>query len=132
MRRDLLWASIFTFKTFAYLDIQFIKKSRLFYFLPRRQKHMTLNGVEEADEGCQKQRLAMLLELGLELLSSSIPRCLILQSAEITGVNHHACYAKGKLLPGPIPLPVVENILPLRSMNISKSISMEKNKERKI
>ncbi|XP_063495444.1 uncharacterized protein [Symphalangus syndactylus] len=38
----------------------------------------------------QKQRLAMLLELGLELLSSSIPRCLILQSAEITGVNHHA------------------------------------------
>ncbi|XP_063495447.1 uncharacterized protein [Symphalangus syndactylus] len=55
-----------------------------------RQKHMTLNGVEEADEGCQKQRLAMLLELGLELLSSSIPRCLILQSAEITGVNHHA------------------------------------------
>ncbi|XP_063495446.1 uncharacterized protein [Symphalangus syndactylus] len=37
-----------------------------------------------------KQRLAMLLELGLELLSSSIPRCLILQSAEITGVNHHA------------------------------------------
>ncbi|XP_055135346.1 uncharacterized protein [Symphalangus syndactylus] len=85
MRRDLLWASIFTFKTFAYLDIQFIKKSRLFYFLPRRQKHMTLNGVEEADEGCQKQRLAMLLELGLELLSSSIPRCLILQSAEITG-----------------------------------------------
>uniref|UniRef100_A0A8C9HN10 Uncharacterized protein n=1 Tax=Piliocolobus tephrosceles TaxID=591936 RepID=A0A8C9HN10_9PRIM len=33
-------------------------------------------------------------------------------------------YAKGKLLPGPIPLLIVENILPLRSMNTSKSISM--------
>ncbi|XP_050640707.1 39S ribosomal protein L39, mitochondrial isoform X2 [Macaca thibetana thibetana] len=55
-----------------------------------RQKHMTLNGVKEADEGCQRWSLAVLLKLGLKLLSSSIPPRLILQSTGIAGVSHPA------------------------------------------
>uniref|UniRef100_A0A8D2E3C7 Uncharacterized protein n=1 Tax=Theropithecus gelada TaxID=9565 RepID=A0A8D2E3C7_THEGE len=46
------------------------------------------------------------------------PSCLILLFL------WNGSYAKGKLLPSPIPLLIVENILPLRSMNTSKSISM--------